>query len=64
MTQDSQVWPSGIPTVGQRAERTRDVSAQDIEMFTAIAGDCHPLHYDEEVAQATQFGEIVVLDPC
>ena len=64
MTQDSRVWPSGIPTIGQRAERTREVSVQDIERFTAISGDRNPLHYDEELAQATQFGEIVVLDPC
>ena len=60
MTEDNNVWPSGIPTVGQRAERTRDVSARDIEMFTAISGDHNPLHYDEELAKATKFGEIIV----
>ena len=60
MTQDNQVWPSGIPEVGQRAERTRDVSDGDIEMFTAISGDRNPLHYDEAVAKASRFGEIVV----
>jgi acyl dehydratase len=60
MTQDNNVWPSGIPTVGQCAERTREVSAQDIEMFTAISGDRNPLHYDEKVAKATQFGAIIV----
>jgi acyl dehydratase len=60
MTQDNNVWPSGTPTVGQRAERTREVSAQDIEMFTAISGDRNPLHYDEKVAKATQFGAIIV----
>ncbi len=59
MTEDN-VWPSGIPTVGQRAERTREVSPEDIEMFTAISGDRNPLHYDEEVARATSFGEVIV----
>ena len=63
MTQDSQVGPSGSPTVGQRAERTREVSAQDIEMFTAVSGARHPLHYDDEVAKATQFGAIVGQGP-
>jgi len=54
------VWPSGMPRVGQRAERTRAVQARDIELFTEISGDRNPLHYDEELAKATQFGGIVV----
>ncbi len=60
MTETTDVWPSGPPTVGQRAERTREVSQQDIEMFTAISGDRNPLHYDEELARGTQFGGIIV----
>ena len=60
MTEPSDAWPSGPPTVGQRAERTREVSQQDIEMFTAISGDRNPLHYDEELASGTQFGGIIV----
>ena len=60
MTEDDNVWPSGTPAVGQRAERTREVSPQDIEMFTAISGDRNPLHYDEELTKATQFGAIIV----
>ncbi len=54
------VWPSGMPRVGQRAERTRAVQARDIELFTEISGDRNPLHYDEELAKATRFGGIVV----
>lgn len=53
-------WPAGAPEVGQKAELTRDVSKRDIEMFTAISGDRNPLHYDEELASATKFGEIIV----
>ena len=54
------VWPRGIPRVGQVAERSRKVDAGDIERFTAISGDRNPIHYDENVARATRFGEIVV----
>ena len=32
----------------------------DIERFTKISGDRNPLHYDEEIARSTRFGEIVV----
>jgi acyl dehydratase len=61
MTSDiDQVWPGGMPRVGQVAERSRSVLATDIERFTEISGDRNPLHYDEAVAQASRFGEIVV----
>ena len=56
----SEVWPKGIPEVGQRAQRSREVTDRDIELFTEISGDRNPLHYDEEVAKATRFGSIVV----
>lgn len=55
-----QVWPGGIPSVGQVAERSRTVDARDIERFTEISGDRNPLHYDEAAAKASRFGEIVV----
>lgn len=60
MTQQVSVWPRGAPQVGQRAERSRKVSARDIELFTEISGDRNPLHYDEAFARATPFGGIVV----
>lgn len=53
-------WPRGAPEVGQRAERSRRVDPRDIELFTEISGDRNPLHYDEEAARASRFGEIVV----
>ncbi len=56
----SEVWPNGMPEVGQTAQRSRTVTARDIELFTEISGDRNPLHYDEEVARATRFGGIVV----
>jgi acyl dehydratase len=53
-------WGDRMPYVGQVAERSRTVAAQDIEMFTAISGDRNPLHYDVAAARASRFGEIVV----
>ena len=59
-THADEVWPRGIPAVGQRAERTRTVLKRDIELFTEISGDRNPLHYDEGLAKETRFGGIVV----
>ena len=60
MTQKNEVWPQGMPEVGQTARRSREVTAKDIEFFTEISGDRNLLHYDNEVAKATRFGGIVV----
>ena len=60
MTDKNTIWPRGAPAVGQKAELTREVLKQDIEMFTFISGDYNPLHYDEELAKATKFGGIIV----
>ena len=60
MTIESKAWPHGMPTVGQRARRTRQVQARDIELFTEISGDRNPIHYDEAKARASRFGGIVV----
>jgi acyl dehydratase len=54
------IWPNGIPEVGQTARRSREVTSRDIELFTAISGDRNPIHYDETIASATRFGGIVV----
>ena len=48
------------PEVGQVAERSREVTAADIEAFTAISGDRNPLHYDQAAAEAGRFGGIIV----
>jgi acyl dehydratase len=54
------VWPRGVPKVGDTAERSRTIGPRDIELFTEISGDKNPLHYDLEAVKATKFGEIVV----
>ncbi len=60
MTEHNEIWPNGMPRVGQKAERSREVTAADIERFTEMSGDRNPLHYDEAAARATRFGGIVV----
>ena len=57
---DNEVWPNGMPRVGQTAQRSRDIGSRDIELFTEISGDRNPIHYDEAAAKATPFGGIVV----
>lgn len=56
----TEVWPNGIPSVGQKARRSRLISNRDIELFTEISGDKNPLHYDEEIARNSRFQGIVV----
>jgi acyl dehydratase len=46
--------------VGDRARRTRTVTARDIELFTELTGDRNPLHYGRERAAASRFGGIIV----
>jgi acyl dehydratase len=58
--QTTDVWPQGMPSVGQTAHRSREIGQRDIELFTEISGDRNPIHYDQEVAAATRFGGIVV----
>jgi len=60
MSGNSEIWPRGIPQVGQKATRSRKVSQLDIELFTQLSGDRNPIHYDEELAQKTRFAGIVV----
>jgi len=60
MKTKTEVWPNGIPLLGEKAQRSRLVTAHDIELFTKISGDRNPLHYNEEAAKQTRFGGIVV----
>jgi acyl dehydratase len=46
--------------VGDKAQRSRLVTARDIELFTELTGDRNPLHYDEAAATASRFGGIIV----
>ncbi|TML68553.1 MAG: MaoC family dehydratase [Actinobacteria bacterium] len=48
------------PKPGDRATRTRTITARDIELFTELTGDRNPLHYDADAAAASRFGGIIV----
>lgn len=47
-------------TVGQKAQRTLQVTAEHVETFAEMTGDRNPLHFDREFAAATKFGGLVV----
>ena len=49
-----------MPTVGDKASRTRRVRPEDIELFTEMTGDRNPLHYDADAAARSRFGGIIV----
>jgi len=49
-----------VPEPGDRASRTRAITARDIEVFTELTGDRNPLHYDAKAAAASRFGGIIV----
>lgn len=50
----------GMPQVGASAERSKDVSLADIELFSAMTGDRNPLHTDKVAAEASRFGGLIV----
>jgi acyl dehydratase len=50
--------PLGLE-VGQRARRTKTVTARDVELYTEITGDRNPLHFDPDFAARTRFGRLV-----
>ena len=60
MSEKTDIWPNGIPRVGQEGRLSRKVTDRDIELFTEISGDRNPIHYDEEIAKTTKFAGIVV----
>jgi acyl dehydratase len=49
-----------VPSVGDKASRTRLVRREDIGLFTELTGDRNPLHYDEAAAALSRFGGIIV----
>ena len=47
-------------TVGSTAHMSRVVTTRDISLFSEITGDRNPLHYDEQLADRSRFGGIIV----
>lgn len=63
MTPSDSPWTrtiAGRPAIGATAERVRQTSMRDVEMFTAMTGDRNPVHYDAELAQKSPFGALIV----
>ena len=50
----------GMPSVGSTAERSKNVTLADIELFSAMTGDRNPLHTDKKAAEASRFGGLIV----
>jgi len=46
--------------VGATARRSKRVTDEDIELFARLTGDRNPLHFDDDFARATRFGQRVV----
>ena len=47
-------------SVGQKARRSKQVTAADVEAYAQLTGDRNPLHFNEEFAAGTRFGRLVV----
>lgn len=48
------------PTVGQRATRSLNLTANHVKMFAEMTGDYNPLHFDEAFVAKTRFKKLVV----
>ena len=51
---------NGRPTIGAESTRSKSITAADVERFAAITGDRNPLHFDEEFAGNSVFGQLIV----
>ena len=51
---------SGMPERGASAERHKEITVSDIELFSAMTGDRNPLHTDPAAAEASRFGGVIV----
>jgi acyl dehydratase len=47
-------------SVGQKAQRSLQLTAEHVRSYGEITGDHNPLHFDPEFAAATKFGRLVV----
>ena len=47
-------------SVGQRATRSKTVTADDVKTFADLTGDRNPLHFDESFVAKTRFERLVV----
>jgi acyl dehydratase len=45
--------------IGQKAQRSMDVTADCVKTYAALTGDYNPLHFDESFCAKTRFGRLV-----
>jgi acyl dehydratase len=49
-----------MPSVGQKAQRSLELSEHHVRTFAELTGDYNPLHFDADFASRTRFGALVV----
>lgn len=47
-------------SVGQKAQRSLQLTAEHVRLYSEITGDRNPLHFDADFAARTKFGRLVV----
>ena len=56
-------FPDIVIRVGERITSQMTLSLEEIATFARLSGDLNPLHHDEEYAQQTRFGGVIVSGP-
>lgn len=51
---------STTPSVGQKAQRSLQLTEEHVRLYGQITGDHNPLHFDAAFAAGTTFGRLVV----
>jgi 3-hydroxybutyryl-CoA dehydratase len=46
--------------VAHRFSKLHDFSPEEVRAFASLAGDTNPLHHDNDAAQRSRFGELIV----
>jgi 3-hydroxybutyryl-CoA dehydratase len=49
-----------LPSLGERAERTRTFTEADVIAYAELSGDHNPIHIDSEYAAQSRFGRRIV----
>ena len=52
--------PRTLPSLGDRAERTRTFTEADVVEYAELSGDLNPIHLDDEYAAKSRFGRRIV----